>query len=108
MYRKLIEKDGVLTVKEEKKSDAQLQGLAKRIRLLSDDKLDILWFKCGFIYSDKNLPCKSKHHKALPQYFIKKIRTSEQEAQDVLCLLLDETPLDMFEHQLKLIEDTSI
>jgi len=85
----------------EKIFEEELRDFAKKIRELSDEKVDELWFRCGFIISDYEI-----NFKSLREMDIIMIRTSEESAMEVVKSLLLETRKEEFKkHLLDLLDE---
>ncbi|MBN1923988.1 MAG: hypothetical protein JW791_04490 [Nanoarchaeota archaeon] len=78
----------------------EIGEFAVRIRKLSDEEIDEVWYLCGFIISDHRSDLK-----ALRDYDIKQIRKSVQGAYGVLEILLQETFVEDFRKNLKKVEN---
>lgn len=80
----------------EELKDEELLSFAQTIRKLPPEKIDELWFLCGFIYT---------HHdptlKALRKEDILEIQKGIEQAKEVVYNLLFETPIEKFKENLK-------
>ncbi len=83
----------------EKISEKDLKDFAERVRKLSPEKIDELWFLCEFVYMDHE-----KNLKALRNEDIKQIKESLDSAKEVVDYLLAETPVEMFKKNLEKVE----
>ena len=92
-------KDIRINYKKEVISERELSDFAIRIRNLNDEKIDELWFRCGYIIVDHR-----KDFKALRQSDIDRIRRNIQSAREVLWNLIIETPIDIFKKKLAEVE----
>ena len=73
---------------------------SKRIKKLSDKKIDELWYLCGFIISERE-----ENFKAIGQMNINRIRGSLDSAKKVVGNLLSETKLEEFKKNLSKVEE---
>ncbi len=84
----------------EKISEKDLEEFSRRIRKLSPEKIDELWFLCEFIFTDHE-----KNLKALRNIDIQEIKESLDSAKEVVwSYLLVEVPIEMFKKNLKKVE----
>lgn len=81
-------------------SNEELDSYIKRIRALTPNKIDELWFLCNFILSghEKN------NLKALRTCDIEKITSDDQSAKQLILYLFRETRKEVIEKNLKEIE----
>jgi hypothetical protein len=80
-------------------SDEIRKELAERISNLSDKKIDELWLKCKFIYTDRT----NEPYSALCQWHIDDIRKLKEES-GILDEFLHETPLEDIFKNLEVLE----
>lgn len=83
----------------EKITEKELAEFAERVRKLPPEKIDELWFLCEFVFMEHE-----KNLKALRNEDIKKIKESQESAEDVVDYLLAETPIGMFKNNLEKVE----
>jgi len=83
----------------EKITEKDLKAFAERVRKLPPEKIDELWFLCGFIYAERE-----KNLKALRNEDIEKIKESPESAEEVVDYLLAETPVEEFKKNLEKVE----
>jgi len=82
-------------------SDKELTDLTKRVQKLSDDKIDQLWYLCGYIYSERE-----DKFKAMAQEYIDRMRKSLDSAKGVVGLLWDETKTQEIRKNLLIVENS--
>ncbi len=82
-------------------SDEELTDWAKRIQKLSDEKIDELWYLCGYIYSKRE-----EKFKAMAQEYIDRIRESLDSAKNVVGNLWDETKTKDIRKNLSIAENS--
>jgi hypothetical protein len=80
-------------------SEEELTDFSKRIKKLSDEKIDKLWYLCKFIISGRE-----EKFKAIRQMDIDRIRESLDSAKKVVWNLILETKLKDFKKNLSKIE----
>ena len=83
--------------------EVDLIEYTKRIRRLPDNKIDELWFKCGFNISDNG-----SSFKAIRKSEINKIRKSFDSAKEVVKKLLMETKINEFRKTIFLFRHSAI
>jgi hypothetical protein len=82
----------------EKLFSKELEDWVVRIRNLSKEKIDELWFKIGFVYTSKD------NNKALPTENIEQIKDSYEYARSAVLSLFIESPIDSIRKNLNNIE----
>ncbi len=82
-------------------SDEELKDWAKRIQKLSDEKIDELWYLCGYIYSERE-----EKYKAMAQEYIDRIRESLDSAKNVVGNLWDEVKTEDIRKNLSIVENS--
>lgn len=82
-------------------SDEELTDWANRIRKLSDEKIDELWFLCGYIYTERE-----EKFKAMAQEYLDRIRESLDSAKLVVGNLWDETKIEDIRKNLSVVENS--
>jgi hypothetical protein len=82
-------------------SDKELTNWANRIRKLSDEKIDELWYLCGYIYTEKE-----EKFKAMSQEFLNRIRESLDSAKLVVGNLWVETKTEDIRKNLSIVENS--
>lgn len=86
---------------EEEISDEELTDWAKRVRKLSDEKIDELWFLCGYIFAERE-----EKFKAIQQGYISRIRKNLDSAKKVIEMLWDETKTEDVRKNLSAVENS--
>lgn len=76
----------------------EMGALIERIRKLNDSSIDELWFRCGFVFEDK------EQNKALPKKAIEDILDSYEKAEDLVGMFFLETRLEEIRKALADIE----
>jgi len=73
----------------------KIEEFCKKIKNTSPEKIDELWFKCGWMDSEKG------KNKSLPDWRLKKIKENSEFCKNSIKNLLLETPLREFEKELE-------
>ncbi len=79
--------------------EKELTSFAERVRKLAPEKIDEVWFICGFIYSERE-----SGMKALSNEHLEKVKESLESAEDVVSDLLLETHVEEFRKNLEKVE----
>lgn len=84
----------------EKISEKEIERISKKIQKLSPIEIDDLWFRCGWIDSEK------KNNRALPEERVQKIKKDLKFAKESLTNLFLETKKESFIRNLnKILEN---
>ncbi len=94
----ILDKESFTNENGEEISKKELQELAGRIRKLSEEKIDQLWFKIGFIYKDRD------DNKAIPTNLIRKIKETARGAEVGTLSLFDESRIESIKKNLEDLE----
>jgi hypothetical protein len=79
-------------------SEEELTGFAERIRKLSPEEIDELWYLCGFIIEGRG------NNKAIRNEDIERINESLDSAKNVVWSLLSESRKEDFRKNLEKVE----
>ena len=82
-------------------AEEELTDWTERIRKLSDEKIDELWYLCGYIYTERE-----EKFKAMSQEYIDRIRESLDSAKLVVGWLWDETKTEEIRKNLSIVENS--
>jgi len=87
-------------------SDEEFIDFVRRVRKLSDKKIDEFWNLCGYIYAKDNYPHREEKFKAMAQQYIDKIRENLDSAKIVVGNLWSETKTEEIKKNLSIVENS--
>jgi len=82
-------------------SDEMFEKISERVRALSDDQIDRLWFLCEYVYSERE-----QYFKAINKEKLDLIRKDQASTKLGVSLLWDETKTEEILNNLSKVENS--